>query len=222
MYPEDRVLVGVMPDPRDLEIAREKQWYRIPARQLPDGIHAEYLAFYFTKRFPETLRWAIHFYARRTGHELVRRVELLPDEPKHPRANDLYYLIQLGPLRTKIPPIVSRRWRRITFINTTWDRFVTATEVNDLFRSDNTLVDRVYHALRRRGIHAERSVEVSEDNTKYLVEILIPCKDGAVMLAVDKKRPSAALDLIDDDGLLTRVESAIQKRGCPLLVDINL
>jgi hypothetical protein len=222
MYPEDRVLVGVMPEPRDLEIARERQWYRIPARQLPDGIHAEYLAFYFTKRFPESLRWAIHFYARRTGHELVRRKELFPDESAHPRANDLYYLIQLGPLRSKVPPIVSKRWRRITFIQTTWDRFVSAKEINDLFRSDNTLVDRVYHALRNRGIHAERAVEVSEGNKHYLVEIVIPCQNGTVMLAANNNKPNTALPMTDtEDVLLARIDKAMRQRGGPLLVDLN-
>ena len=84
MYPEDRVLVGVMPHPRDLEIAREQHWYRVPEKHAPTGIHAEYVAFYFTKAFGVDLRWAIHFYARRTGHELVRRINLLPDAPGGP------------------------------------------------------------------------------------------------------------------------------------------
>ena len=46
------------------------------------AIHAEYVAFYFTKKFDETLRWAVHFYARRTGHELVRRRDLIPGDPR--------------------------------------------------------------------------------------------------------------------------------------------
>ena len=76
MYPEDRVLVGVMPSPRDFELARAEHWYRVPREHAPKGIHAEYVAFYFTKAFGEDLRWAIHFYARRTGHELLRRCDL--------------------------------------------------------------------------------------------------------------------------------------------------
>nr|MBN1229248.1 hypothetical protein [Anaerolineae bacterium] len=132
MFPEDRVLVAVMPYPRDLEIARDQHWYRVPVKYAPSGIHAEYIAFYFTKAFGEELRWAIHYYARRTGHELVRRVDLLPDEPNHPRAQDQYYKLQLGTLRGKNPPIVSNRYRRITFIQTSWECFNRATEMHDL------------------------------------------------------------------------------------------
>jgi len=220
MYPEDRVLVGVMPHPRDLELAREQHWYRVPVKSAPKGIHAEYVAFYFTQAFGPDLRWAIHYYARRTGHELVRRVDLLPEEAEHPRANDLYYKLQLGPLREKQPPIVSLRWRRITFIQTTWDRFVAAREINDLFSSDNMFVDRIYHALKARGIQAERAVEVREGGERYTVDLLIPCRGGAVMLAAGEERPSGALALAgDEQQALAHIETAIEKHGGPLMVD---
>ncbi|MGF1506379.1 MAG: hypothetical protein ACFB51_14795 [Anaerolineae bacterium] len=136
MYPDDRVLVGVMPNPDDLTRAMQQHWYRVPVEKAPKGIHAEYIAFYFTRHFPEDLRWGIHYYARRTGHELARRVELLPDEPDHPRAQQMYFKVQLGTLKRKSPPIVSQTWRRITFIHTTWDRFVAARVVSDLFSTD--------------------------------------------------------------------------------------
>lgn len=132
MYPEDRVLVGVMPNPRDLKIARESHWYRIPKEHGLKGIHAEYIAFYFTGKFPPDLRWSIHYFARRTGHELVHRVDLFPDETTHPHARDLYYKIQLGDLRERIPPITSPAYRRVTFIETTWDRFMAADNIHDL------------------------------------------------------------------------------------------
>ncbi len=220
MYPEDRVLVGVMPHPRDLELAREQHWYRVPVKSAPQGIHAEYVAFYFTQAFGPDLRWAIHYYARRTGHELVRRLDLLPEETDHPRANDLYYKLQLGPLREKQPPIVSLRWRRITFIQTTWDRFMAAREINDLFRSNDALVDRIYHALKARGIQPERAVEVREGGKRYTVDLLIPCRDGAVMLASSPERPKEALPLQGDEREdLAHIEAAIEKRGGPLRVD---
>ncbi|HEC23227.1 MAG TPA: hypothetical protein ENI95_09955 [Chloroflexi bacterium] len=223
MYPEDRVLVGVMPDPRDLEIAREQHWYRVPVKHAPAGIGAEYVAFYFTKRFGPDLRWAIHFYARRTGHELVRRIDLLPEEPDHPRAHEQYYKLQLGPLRQKQPPIISLRWRRITFIRTTWDRFVAAREINDLFRSDEAFVDRVYHALKERGIQPEREVKIRERGETYTVDLLIPCRDGAVMLSTSEERPAKALILAGDSGRdIEAIQRAIERQGGPLMVDISL
>jgi hypothetical protein len=62
------------------------------------------------------------------GHELVRRRDLLPDEPDHPRADEGYYKLQLGPLKQLELPIYSLRWRRITFIEISWDRFTAATD----------------------------------------------------------------------------------------------
>lgn len=222
-YPEDRVLVGVMPHPQDLEYAQNYHWYRVPVRHGLRGIHAEYVAFYFTGKFSTDLRWAIHFYARRTGHELVRRVDLLPDQPDHPRANDEYFKIQLGPLRRKDPPIISVRWRRITFIQTTWDRFVGAREINDLFTTDNQFVDRIYHALKRRGIQPERAVSIREKGTDYTVDLLIPCQDGAVMLTVLSERPSKALPLSGNEAQdIDVIEQAMRQRGGPLMVDVPL
>ena len=223
MYPEDRVLVGVMPNPRDFEVARAEHWYRVPKKRAPKGIHAEYVAFYFTKALGDTLRWAIHFYARRTGHELVRRRDLLPDEPDHPRADELYYKLQLGPIRQWVPPIVSLRWRRITFIHTTWDRFVNAREINDLFSTDDVFVDRLYHTLRERGLYTERQVMVRERGADYLVDLVIPCLDGDVIVATGQKRPSGALSLARH--LATDVDNiqlAVRRRGGPLLVDVPL
>ncbi len=222
-FPEDRVLVGVMPDPQDLEYARDQHWYRVPVKRMPKGIHAEYVAFYFTSKFGEGLRWTIQFYARRTGHELVRRVDLLPDQADHPRADEQYFKVQLGPLRSKTPPIVSVRWRRITFIQTTWDRFVAAREINDLYTTDNQFVDRIYHALKRQGVQPERSVSIHEQGNEYTIDLLIPCQDGAVMLAALPDRPSKALPLTgDEDQDIDMIHQAMRQRGGPLMVDVPL
>jgi hypothetical protein len=216
MYPEDRVLVGVMPEAHDFEIALDQHWYRIPVKHAPSGIHAEYVAFYFTSKFPEDLRWAIHFYARRTGHEMARRIDLFPDQPNHPRAQERYYRLQLGPLKQKQPPIPSLRWRRITFIQTTWERFVGAREINDLFRSENTLVDQVYQALKDQNIYTERAVDIQEGQKTYSVDLLIPCQHGPVTMTAGVERPSKALRLVT--GVRENLEAlqlAIRENGGP-------
>lgn len=216
MYPEDRVLVGVMPDVHDFEIALEQHWYRVPIKHAPAGIHAEYVAFYFTSKFPADLRWAIHFYARRTGHEMARRIDLFPDQPNHPRAQERYYRLQLGPLKQKQPPIASLRWRRVTFIQTTWDRFVAAREINDLFRSDNTLVDQIYRVLKDQGIYTERAVEIQDGANAYTVDLLIPCKQGPVMITAGAERPPKVLRLQTDiKKNIDALQLAIQENGGP-------
>ncbi|MGQ9793702.1 MAG: hypothetical protein ACUVSF_08465 [Anaerolineae bacterium] len=133
MYPEDRILVAVVAHRRDWEIIQTERWYRVPVKHAPPGApDFDWVAFYFTRAFGDD-RWAIHYYCAVLGHELVTRRDLIPSEPDHPHACDWYYKLQLGLLQHKIPPIISPRWRRITFIITTGDRFMNATEVTDLF-----------------------------------------------------------------------------------------
>ncbi len=147
MYPEDRVLVVTAATPADFALVEQEGWYRIPQKHAPKGLYAEYFAFYFGSRFGDK-KWAIHAYAPRLGHELTTRAELLPAEVDHPRAHELYYKVQLGELVWLDRPIISLRWRRITFLHTTWDRFQAATEINDLLIDGAGFVDRGFSVLR--------------------------------------------------------------------------
>jgi hypothetical protein len=72
------------------------------------------------------MRTSVGLSAPVEGHELVTRRDLFPAEPDHPRAGQWYYQLQLGPLEHKLPPIVANRWRRVTFIVTSGDRFMEA------------------------------------------------------------------------------------------------
>ena len=222
MYPEDRVLVGVMPDPYDFQIACEQHWYRVPAKHAPSGIHAEYVSFYFTAKFPDEMRWAIRYFARRTGHEMVTRSSLFPDQPNHPRAQDMYYKIQLGTVREKQPPILSLRWRRITFIQTTWDRFMKATEVNDLYRSNDEFVDRIYARLKESGIYVERLVEVGGQR-KQLVDLVVPCKNGSLKLVGPDSKVTGAVRLAGNESSdMALIQNAVAARGGAMTVDSPL
>jgi hypothetical protein len=96
-HPSDRVLVAIMNNRRDFDIAQDKGWYRIPVLYAPESAtEAAVLAFYFTRAFDEE-KWAIHWYAPVRGHELAHRYDLFPDEADHPRANEMYYKMQIGP-----------------------------------------------------------------------------------------------------------------------------
>jgi hypothetical protein len=185
MYPEDRVLVAFVPRPADFELVRLEGWYRVPQRHVPKGLYAEYFAFYFGRRFGSE-KWAIHYYARNLGHELVMRRDLFPDQLDHSRVNDLYYKVQLGPILCRQHPIMSLRWRRVTFIHTTWDRFQDAREINDLFVEGGQYVDRVYATLKERGIQAERRYHVSESQVEYEVPMVVPCAHGRVEITTER------------------------------------
>ena len=146
------ILIAVMPDRRDLEIARLLGWYRIPLRFAPKVIDVDYLAFYQTGAFGEEARWQIAAFAQVRGHELTTRRELFRDEPDHPRSNEEYYKIQIGPLQLLETPIVTISWRRVTFLYTTGDLFCTASTINDLVvRSEER--DILWKSLRERALH---------------------------------------------------------------------
>jgi hypothetical protein len=146
------VLVAVLNNPRDLEIARLLGWYRIPLRHAPKVVDVDYLAFYQTGAFGAE-KWRIQLAAPVVGHELATRAELLRDEPDHPRAREEYYKLQLGPLEALPRPILAGDWRRITFLYTTGEYLLEAETVNDLVvRSEERQL--LWRSLRERAAQA--------------------------------------------------------------------
>lgn len=147
--PTSLVLVAIVNDPRDMEIARLLGWYRIPLRSAPKVIFVDYLAFYQTGAFGEA-KWQIQTIAPVLGHELTTRRELLKDQPDHPRAKEEYYKLQLGPLENLPKPVRADKWRRITFLYTTGEYLMQAETVNDLVvRTEERSI--LWQALRERA-----------------------------------------------------------------------
>lgn len=182
MFPEDVVLIAIVNNARDFAIARDAGWYRVPAARAPDGIHAQYLALYQTKSFGDDA-FAINYYARINGVELVTRRDLFPDEPDHPHAPTPYYKLSLGPLVRLPHPIISRKWRRITFLVTTGERFQKAWELNDLVLGtpDDEVVWRAIRDMGNEQNEARESSAVYQvdteaahtlkDRARHMVEI---------------------------------------------------
>jgi hypothetical protein len=148
------VLVAILPNQRDFDIARLFGWYRIPLKSAPKVISVDYLAFYQTKAFGEMQRWQIAYVAEIQGHELTRRRDLLKDEPHHPRAHEEYFKIQIGPLQRLARPIPADQWKRITFFYTTGEQFQTAQTINDLVIKAQEERQVLWHSLRERALNA--------------------------------------------------------------------
>lgn len=158
---DPRVLVAIVARPRDWEAVQREGWYRIPLARAPLRLACEYLAFYHTAAFP-TLRHTITWYAPVLRYDVLRRIELLPDEPTHPRAQQRYYRLTLGPLEALPRPIPSERLRRVAFIGTTLSRLLSAGEINDLWErsSQREALRRVMQTREsnpRRGYRARRA-----------------------------------------------------------------
>ena len=178
---EARVLVAVLNNRRDLDLARQQGWYRVPVKRAPHQVGADVLAFYQTAAFAADERWAVNYFAPVKRYRIVTRAELLPDEADHPRAGDRYFKVEIGPLQRLERPVPSRRLRRITFIPTTLERLLSAQEINDLWLG-NALQERLWAALKAEDITAEREVEVEEGAAAYGADFAIPCAQGEVVI----------------------------------------
>lgn len=188
MLPDDLVLVALVKSPRDLEIIHTERWYRLPQQHAPEHFNgAQYVAFYLTNAFGRD-KWSVCEFAPVRGHELVRRRDLLPTEADHPRADDQYYKLQLGPIQSLGHRIISKRGRRLLFIWTTGEKFLGAREINDLLGTSPE-DDALWHKLKARGYDVERQLLVREGRTRYRVDYLIYCPQGKIAVFLGEAQP---------------------------------
>jgi len=144
---DDMVLVAVMNARRDLEIARVLGWYRIPVATAPKTLHIDWIAFYLAAAFGEE-KWSVRYAAPVRGYELTRRRELLREEPAHPRADEAYFRLQLGPLLELPEPIAAGKWRRFTFLYTTGERLLSARTMQELRISERSARRSIWSLLK--------------------------------------------------------------------------
>jgi hypothetical protein len=167
----DLVLVCLLPQPRDMEIARLLGWYRIPLKSAPKVVSVDYLAFYQPASFGE--RGArIEYVAPVRGHELTTRAELLRDEADHPRAREEYYKLQLGALERLKNPIIAEKWRRITFFYSTGEYILNARSLADLIiRDDERAL--LWKSLRERAQSAQYRTAADLPEAELPPEVLL-------------------------------------------------
>jgi very-short-patch-repair endonuclease len=214
------VLVAIMNNLLDFAIAQEQQWYRIPVRSASNMLRErwppQWLAFYQTKVFGAE-RWAINYYAPVLRIRTVARRDLLPEDPGHPRADELYHKLELGPLQRLPQPMLSRRWRRIVFIPTTWEKFISAVEINDLY-DESPLEDRLWAEFKRHDIDAERQYFVQPRDRLYALDFAIFCDQGNLDVETDgdtyrEGRDRRSLDYRRDADLARTGWKVIRFRG---------
>ncbi|MCI0360490.1 MAG: endonuclease domain-containing protein [Planctomycetaceae bacterium] len=202
------VLVGILNHLRDFAIARDDHWYRIPRdaveKWLANSWPPRWLAFYQTKVF-ERESHCVAYYAQVQEVRQVRRYQLFPDEPRNEKSHKHYFQLLLAPLQRLAAPIVSRRYRKIVFIPTTWEKFNRAEEINDLY-DESPLEDRLWSAFKRLKISAERREFVAPDADFAALDFAIYCATGKIDVETDgdtwhANREKAAQDNRRDNAL---------------------
>lgn len=224
MYPHDQVLVGAITRKKDLRLLQDQHWYRIPQPQMPRGILAEYIAIFLNSRLAPDKTSGIYYFARRTGVELAYRRDLLPDEAAHDRADNVYYKISLDEIQQKEPPILNPSNRRFAFALTTWDRFLKASEIKDLYSTADYFVDRIYHALRQHDVHTvERYWDAEQAQTGTTAHLRILCEEGTVTATTEAGKGNLYLSETEpEDSILAKIRAEIARHGGPLMVNIPL
>jgi len=185
--PRGEVLVAILNNLLDFAVARDQHWYRIPMssvhKWLKDRWPPQWLAFYQTKVFGSEA-FAVNYYTCVLGVRQVYRWQLFPDQPRDEKGRRRYYQLILEPLQRLPRPILSRRWRRIVFIPTTWEKFSNAAEINDLY-DESPLEDRLWAELKRLQISAERQEFVLVKDRSYALDFAIYCTSGKIDVETD-------------------------------------
>ena len=221
MLPEDSVLVGVINRKRDFVYARDQHWYRIPQKRMPRGVTADYLAFFFSRAFGDQ-NGGIYYYAENKGLELHYRRDLLPHQPDHPRADEVYYQVALDDLRQKLPPVTNPTNRPITFIYTTWDRFVNAKAIAGLYSENDYFVDRIFYALQTHRLNVTRTWEAQSRSEQFAPGLHILLDNGSTFVASPVPGSGAYfMDRSDsEDAILQAILAQIASADGPVTVSI--
>jgi len=216
MSKRGEVLIAILNNERDFAFARDDHWYRIPVSSvqkfLKERWPPEWLSFYHTKKLGD-IAFSIRYYARVLKIREVYRYQLLPNDSQHKNYHQRYYQLILTPLQSLPAPIFSSRWRRIVFIPTTWEKFITAAEINDLY-DESPLEDRLWAELKRRNIPAERQEFFTFEEINYALDFVIRCANGYLDIETDGDSWHANPEKSDEDNLR---DNALKAKGWQIL-----
>jgi len=186
--------VGIVNTKRDLQILEQERWYRVPddvklvRKELwPPQWFAAFETVTTSASSQQVAR-----YARVEGIELKSREELFPGEPAGMRSGRLYQQLRLGPIQALPEPLRPQRPRRTPFIQTTFEKLVTAEQFNDLF-DDSPFEDRLWEALKKNNMEAERQWSVASDDGNFLLDFALFCRNRPIDVEVDG-RPHHAVE----------------------------
>lgn len=181
--PSQRVLVALLPTPRDWEIVQEEGWYRIPKKSAPTSNY-DHIAFYFGAKSFGKEAYQIAWWATLKREQTVLRRDLFPESPTHPRADLPYLKLELGELKALPNPIISRRARFLVFLSTTLSKLHSAQELNDLWH-ESPLEDEMWDGLKNDGIEAERQWRLNAGRKNYCLDFAVFCARGGLNIECD-------------------------------------
>lgn len=185
-------LIAVVTNDADLRRFAEEGWYRIPARAIGRTLAADALpqlsaiALYQTGAITGGLPSAIELWGEVTEITSQLRRQILPNEPDHPAADELYHVVRVAAPQRLDRPIISRRPRRVTFIRTTREKLLHATEVNDLVIGTEA-EERLWKSLE--NMQAERKYFMRVSDVMMEVDFALFPQNNTVGILVTPDEP---------------------------------
>lgn len=196
-------LVAVVTNDTDLQRFAEEGWYRIPARAVGRTLAADALqqtstlALYQTGAITAGLPSAIELWGEVAQVLPKLRRELLPNEPDHPAADELYHLVRVAQVRRLERPIVSRRPRRVTFIRTTREKLLAATDINDLVIGTDA-EERLWKSLENLEAERKYFMRVSDVMMEVDFALFEQGKTVGIIVALDEPTATDARESATD------------------------
>lgn len=195
-------LVAIINSKKDLEIALEQRWYRIPLKTKYTPLSVKngtlkHIAFYQTSVFGKE-SFIVKWYGDVNNISILKRKELLPDEISDPKAENEYYKIDFNELKMLPTPILSLRHRRMLFVNTTYDLLLSAKEFNDLF-IESDLEEKLWNNLRSSDINSERQFMFVADQRFYYLDFAVFCEERNLDIECDGDEYHMSLDAVKYD-----------------------
>jgi len=205
------VLVGVLKNKGDLRILLEEKWYRTPLAFLPKRKFT-HIAFYQ----PAQAGKCIEYYARVAKREVKKRIELLPSEPAHPRADDDYVKCSFRKIEKLARPIRNVIPRRVSFGFTDLKTLRSAKDILELYGVPATEqiieneLSRLLIPFASQMYVIPAKARIRSDPKRYRLDLAIFCRRGNVAIECDNRKAHSGKAQQEKD---REKDAALEKLG---------
>lgn len=132
------------------------------------------------------------------NYQTIKRRDLLPDEPDHPRTHDYYFRVRVGKIKKLPRPIRNIIPRRVSFGFTTLNHLLKSKNILQLYNIAPT-EQIVEHGLRRANIKAVAQYYVLSGKKRYCLDFAVFCKQGSIAVECDNIKAHSSLGQREKD-----------------------
>jgi len=201
-------LVAVVSNDADLERFRQRGTYRIPTRTIGRSLgrttldESHYLALYQTASITNGIAGAIELWGEIVERTVAPRRQILPDQPDHPAADELYHLLTVHPVEQLPQPVVALNRRRFAFLRTSRERLLAAATLDDL-PVGTAAEERLWREIQGWSIDAHRHLLLPRDGVVMELSMALFANGRGIGVVMDDNVQDARIEVVEggDDAL---------------------